>query len=66
MAANSVNEIYFMNAYNDKLINQQLYLICPCGERDDELKYLSTTNCSASTLQTSLEVPDRLRNGTRF
>ena len=36
VAANSVNEIYFMNAYNDTLIYQQLYLICPCGERDGE------------------------------
>ena len=26
VAANSVNEIYFMNAYNDKLIYEQLII----------------------------------------
>ena len=36
VAANS-DEIYFMNEYNNKLISQQVYLICTCTERDGEL-----------------------------
>ena len=32
MAANSVNEIYFMNAYIDLLTTNNL--LCPCGKQD--------------------------------
>ncbi len=36
VAANS-NEIYFMNEYNNKLISQQVHLICTSTERDGKL-----------------------------